>query len=157
MPFTQTGTSLRCLCRPGRLGRASRFEFDGFTFPPHDKRHDLRLSVESSALFTLKNDEHTRPAALPASPISCAWPSPGGTSTTRAPRIESTSVESEFMKCACASSRARELVVHTPVHTSRHGRYFVRVAYINDLFPLLLWTQHCTICLVDVSINMYMR
>lgn len=37
---------------------ASRFEFDRFMFPLHDKRHDLRLSVESSALFTLKNDKY---------------------------------------------------------------------------------------------------
>jgi len=80
-----------------------------------------------------------------------SWSSPGGTKTGTLYGRERVSLR----KCACA--RAHQLAAHTSVHTSRHGRYFVRDAYINDLFPLLLWTQHCTICLVDVSINMYMR
>jgi len=64
----------------------------GFMFPLHDKCYDLRLSVESSALFTLKNDEHSNRllCRLLSSHVHSLVMSPDGTTTGTSYDKEST-------------------------------------------------------------------
>lgn len=112
------------LCYLGYFGCTSRFVFDGFTFP--FITHDLRLSVESSALFILK-----RRTVRPASPAFLAC-----VASVTEPRGEIS------MKCRVGIlqrvrvASASSLYLYIP---RKRERYFVRVACINGLFPLLLW------------------
>lgn len=123
------------MCSSGRFGRASRFEFDGFTFPFRQSVTNLRLSVESSALFTLKNDE---PAALPAFLIPCviSWPCPGGTSTSFCGVVEWV-----YDVCTCEQERNVHRS-HSCIYLETRKIFCTSRVYINDLFPLLLWTLY---------------
>lgn len=90
-------TSFKHLCCPGRACEPVRVRRVYVSIPT--KRHDLRLSVESSALFTLK-DEHPDRLLRRLFSYVVSWPSPSGIAT-RAPHMDKEWV----FTCARASSR----------------------------------------------------